>query len=280
MEGGSSPPDGEEVEPMKRFPILVASLAVLTTAPLLRADVWDEGPDADNTCGATSDNDLIHGVSQVHDLGALTGPSIDQDFYTLASRPYSSYEVVLDGLTGDLNNGGNPDFEFERLDTSCAPVQTFVAAGGWGFSRAIRWQSGGTGALGLIRVGDAACGTTCTAADQYHLRFYDTTYAVPRFNNSATQTTILIVQNPTHYAVDATAWFFDNAGVLLGSASLTLPPHATNVLNTSTIAPVAGQAGSIMISNNARYGDLAGKAVALEPGTGFTFDTAMTPRAN
>lgn len=265
---------------MKRFPILMASLALALAASALRADVWDEGGDADNTCGSTPDNDLIHGVSQVHDLGARPGPAVDEDFYTFASRPYSSYEVVVDGTTGDLNNGGNPDFNFERWNASCVSVQSFVSAGGFGFSRAIRWQTGDTGFFGAVRVGNAACGTSCTADDQYHLRFYDTTYAVPRFNNSATQTTILIVQNPTHDPVDATAWFFDAAGLPLGNAAFTLAPHATNVINTSSIPGVAGQAGSIMVSNNARYGDLAGKAVAVEPATGFTFDTAMTPRAN
>jgi hypothetical protein len=33
------------------------------------------------------------------------------------------------------------------------------------------------------------------------------------------------------------------------------------------------------VSNDGRYGSLAGKAVAVEPATGFTFDTAMTPRS-
>ena len=40
----------------------------------------------------------------------------------------------------------------------------------------------------------------------------------------------------------------------------------------------AGSSGSITISNNARYGDLTGKAVSVEPATGFTFDTLMVPR--
>ena len=48
------------------------------------------------------------------------------------------------------------------------------------------------------------------------------------------------------------------------------------MLNTSTVVP--GATGSITISNDGRYGDLVGKAVAIEPATGFTFDTAMSPR--
>jgi hypothetical protein len=52
------------------------------------------------------------------------------------------------------------------------------------------------------------------------------------------------------------------------------------VLNTATLGFAAGQSGSITVANTARYGDLAGKAVALEPATGFTFDTLMVPRPN
>ncbi len=263
---------------MRALSILAGGLSVFLAASVVQADVWDEGGDADNTCGSTPDNDLIHGVSQVHDLGALPGPAIDQDFYTFGSRAYSSYEVVVDGTTGDLNNGGNPDFSFERVDGSCTFVQGFVDAGGFGFSRSIRWQTGGTTFFGAIRVGSGACGTSCTAADQYHLRFYDTTYSIPRFNNSATQLTVLIVQNPTHYPADVTAWFFNGAGSLLASQAFTLAPRSTNVINTSGVPALNGQSGSIVVSNTARYGDLAGKAVAVEPATGFTFDTAMVAR--
>ena len=50
----------------------------------------------------------------------------------------------------------------------------------------------------------------------------------------------------------------------------------TFVLNTSTV--VSGIGGTVTFSNDAPFGALAGKAVAVEPGTGFTFDTAMIPR--
>jgi hypothetical protein len=41
---------------------------------------------------------------------------------------------------------------------------------------------------------------------------------------------------------------------------------------------VAGHAGTITVSHDGRYGDLAGKTVALEPSTGFSFDSPMEPR--
>ena len=45
---------------------------------------------------------------------------------------------------------------------------------------------------------------------------------------------------------------------------------------TSTIVP--GVAGSITITQNGRFGDLQGKSVALEPATGFSFDTPLEYR--
>src|SRR4029450_11524436 len=41
------------------------------------------------------------------------------------------------------------------------------------------------------------------------------------------------------------------------------------------VPALAGQGGSVTIAHNARYGDLSGKTVALEPATGFSFDSPM-----
>jgi hypothetical protein len=49
-------------------------------------------------------------------------------------------------------------------------------------------------------------------------------------------------------------------------------------VNTSTIVGVAGQGGTLTVSHDGRYGDLAGKTVALEPSSGFSFDSPMTAR--
>lgn len=48
------------------------------------------------------------------------------------------------------------------------------------------------------------------------------------------------------------------------------------MLNTSTIVP--GSSGSITLGNTGAYGQLAGKAVAVEAVTGFTLDTALRLR--
>jgi hypothetical protein len=44
-------------------------------------------------------------------------------------------------------------------------------------------------------------------------------------------------------------------------------------LNTATVAGVAGQGGTMTIAHDGGYGGLVVKAVALEPSTGFSFDS-------
>jgi hypothetical protein len=41
---------------------------------------------------------------------------------------------------------------------------------------------------------------------------------------------------------------------------------------------VPGRAGGPTVTHDAAYGGLVAKAVGLEPGFGFTFDTPMLPR--
>jgi len=41
---------------------------------------------------------------------------------------------------------------------------------------------------------------------------------------------------------------------------------------------VAGQSGSATVTHDGGYGDLVGKSVALEPATGFAFDTTLVLR--
>jgi hypothetical protein len=49
------------------------------------------------------------------------------------------------------------------------------------------------------------------------------------------------------------------------------------VFDTSSIPTLAGESGSARVAHFGGVGALAGKAVALEPSTGFTFDTALAP---
>ena len=65
---------------------------------------------------------------------------------------------------------------------------------------------------------------------------------------------------------------------MLAYATITLAPRTTSVMNLASIAPLQGQGGSLTVSHDAPYGMLTGKAVALEPATGFSFDSPLVPR--
>jgi hypothetical protein len=64
----------------------------------------------------------------------------------------------------------------------------------------------------------------------------------------------------------------------LAAEPFDLSPRSTLVLNTQTVPGAAGLAGTLTVANDGRYGDLTGKTVALEPSTGFSFDSPMVPR--
>ena len=129
-----------------------------------------------------------------------------------------------------------------------------------------------------IRVQSRGCITDCDAADTFRVRLFETTLHGARFNNSATQVTVLLVQDASEESLSGHLDFWSAAGVLLHSEPLALGPRQTLVLNTSTVGALQGQAGSMTISHDGRYGALVGKAVAVEPATGFTFDTPLEAR--
>jgi hypothetical protein len=61
-----------------------------------------------------------------------------------------------EGRGGEMERAGPA-----RRRGTAAPV-------GVGFSKSLRFESA-SAAFGVLRVGSAACGTVCTAADQYHM---------------------------------------------------------------------------------------------------------------
>lgn len=264
---------------MKRVLVLVCAL---TLGMRLRAgaDAWDiASPGGDNSRTSTQ-NELAHGAVQVHDLAVLPGPIADEDWYRVMVGRASSYEVVLDGFSGELSLATTVDL----VDGGGAVIATATSVG-IGVAKLLAFESTSTvtSISQYLRVYGAECGTACDANDQYTLRFRETTYAIPRFNNSATQTTVLILQAPHPVAVPSVSghiYFWSGAGAPtpLATQTFTLGSQASIVLDTSAIPGLAGQAGSITISHDGPYGVLAGKAVAVEPATGFTFDTAMQAR--
>jgi hypothetical protein len=138
----------------------------------------------------------------------------------------------------------------------------------------MRWVSTGDEDV-FVRT---ASNTAIPGGSRYEVQLLETTYAVPRFNNSATQQTVLLVQNTRLEQVTGQVHFFNGGGSLLHSQPFQLEGRGLLVLNTAGISPVAGQSGSLLVAHDGGYGALSGKAVALEPATGFTFDTLFVPK--
>jgi len=245
---------------------------VLGAAGTAPADVWDVQTDNDNT--TATENELVHGSDQLHDLGALPGPAPDQDWFRLSQKSYSSYEAVADATSGDIGATLNLD----RIASDGTTVLQPSVAIGVGYSRSLRWANTTATAVNdeYVRVTSGSCTTNCGSDDVYRIHFSETTYAVPRFNNSGTQITVLLLQNPASYTINGNVYLWDAAGTLIAPSPFSLTARQLMVLNTATVAPGAG--GTLTIAHDGRYGDLAGKTVALEPATGFSFDSPMVPR--
>jgi hypothetical protein len=126
-----------------------------------------------------------------------------------------------------------------------------------------------------LRVRQPACGAACGADDTYRLRLHETTLAASRINNAGGQISVLILQNLTQQLVTARLYVWSTSGVLVYATTLAVPAQGALTVPTSGIPGLAGQTGSITITHDAPYGGLVGKAVALEPTTGFSFDTPL-----
>jgi len=254
-------------------------LALCSVASVAKADVWDTGTPNDNS--PATQNELVHGSNQVHDLAAAALVA-DVDIYKLGQPPYSSWEVVVDGTAANLGFG----VSLTRMaDGSLMPLQTAVGVSSLGFSRSLRWQNTTAAAVTneYVRTVPSGCSSNCTANEVYRIRAYETTLSVPRFNNYG-QVTVLVVQNTAAYAITGTVYFWNASGTLLTTAPLAVSP-ASNIpakqlmiLGLPAIPALVDQSGSITISHDGRVGDLTGKGVTMEVATGYSFDTLMVGR--
>ena len=128
-----------------------------------------------------------------------------------------------------------------------------------------------------MRVRSRGCSTDCGPDDQYRLRAYDATGTFARFNTTGDQQAVVLVQNPSGSGtVNGTLWFWGAGGTLLGSHPFVLPARRSLVLNVATLLP--GTAGTMTLTHDGGYGALVGKAVAIEPATGFSYDTPLLYR--
>jgi hypothetical protein len=230
-------------------------------------DEWDRFG-GDNACAATN-AELAHGAGQTHDLEG-TAPAFDVDWARIQQRAYRSYEVRLHSST--LKFAQTASLQLSGCPTGV--LQTAVPYEGSAYDAAgLRWLS--TGDLDVFT--RTTAGSTQTARSRYEIQLLETTYSVPRFNNSATQQTILLLQNTRAEAVAGQVHFFDASGALRHSQPFGIAARGLLVLNTAGLPPVAGQSGSLLVAHDGGYGALAGKAVSLEPATGFAFDTLLAP---
>jgi hypothetical protein len=255
--------------------LFVALAAALYAAPA-SADVWDLQGDNDDSPG--TDNELVHGTNQQHDLGVRPGPVADQDWYLMPQKRQASYEVIVDGVSGDLGFSG---FALERVQvagTTTTALETGQAAvtGSSGYTRALRWANTTSTTVTdqFVRVSGGFCGTSCSSNDVYAIHVRETTVNIARFNASGSQATILLTQNASERPINATFFYWSSTGTLLQTGSLVaFPSKQLNVFNVATFPALAGQSGHITVAHDGGYGGLVIKTVALEPATGFSFDT-------
>lgn len=257
----------------------LGAMVALSLACAVRAsahDPWEAGAGDDTPASA---NLLRHGVvQQAHDLEGAP-PTPDRDHMTFVGKARHSYEARVSGLLWDAGCSTAPCPLFDRVDAAGTTVLTAGAAsnddlptGATTRGRTVRWISGG-GVEYLRALGDQV---VALQAHTYDVVLFDTTLFLPRWNNTGSQQTILLLQNTTSQTTRGFVYFYDAAGALLTNVEINVPEHAVRVLQTATIPELAGRSGSAQIAQLGGYEALAGKAVSLEPATGFTFDTAIT----
>ncbi len=89
---------------------------------------------------------------------------------------------------------------------------------------------------------------------------------------------MLLIHNAVSYTINGRAYFWNTAGALLHVQPFSLPARGLLSFNTAAVTALQNKGGTITVSHDGRYGDLVGKAIALEPATGFSFDTLMVQR--
>ena len=57
---------------------------------------------------------------------------------------------------------------------------------------------------------------------------WETTGSISRFNNTGSQSTVLMLQNPTNYMIAGTVYFWDPAGTQVATQRFLLPPKAVS----------------------------------------------------
>lgn len=256
-------------EPDETFELRLAATsdATVPSVPALGLIEDDDGIDS------ARPTELSHGLRLRAALRPPAGRVTDRDLYVLVQQPWASYEVVADETSGDAI-----PLEVRRLAADGTTVLQSATAVGTGGSVSLRWQNAGAATVTdqHLRVESAACGTACGDDDTYRLRFYETTLSSTRFNNAGGQVTVVLLQNTTDATVNGRLILWAPEGLFSSPNVFAIPAHGLLVVNTATIW--TDGSGSLTVTHDGPYGSLVGKAVALEPATGFSFDTPLTCR--
>ena len=111
--------------------------------------------------------ELGHGVELRQDLATAPGPVADVDLFRIAQSARASYEVVVDGASGDVS-----PVLLDLVGSDGTTVLQTAQAIGLGPGRSLRWRNllPGTVANQTIRVRSGGCTTGCGADDVYRIR--------------------------------------------------------------------------------------------------------------
>jgi ELWxxDGT repeat protein len=208
---------------------------------------------------------LGHGGRQEGDLST---PAIVR----IAPDHYASYEAVLDAT------GGAPAYRLQRLASQVTPPAFFVDEA-QGRSPSLRWWTGAVAPIptGFLRV-VTMDGAPGTPQQVYRLRLYETTLRGPRFQNSGSNRTSLVLQNASDEPVTGEVAFRDEEGLVRQVLPLSLPARGTFVAALWEIPAIQGLGGSLTIAHDAPYGSLSGKTVTVDLETGLCFDHLLAAR--
>jgi choice-of-anchor B domain-containing protein len=245
--------------------LLAPAGATIANGHALGTIIDDDGPPG---------QELIHGSVEKHSLAALPGGVANPTLFRVWQSAKASYEVMVDGMSGDVS-----PVLLERLAADQSTVLQSGVLSGAGGSVALRWENRGPDVVDQwIRVRSTGCASNCGVDATYRVRAYETTESLARFASSASQTTVLMLQNRGAAALSGHIDFWAPTGAPLGTQAFSLQPQASLTLDVASVSGMAGQSGSATVSHDGAYDDLAGKLVAVEPSTGFSFDTPLLPR--
>jgi hypothetical protein len=266
-----------------RFAAALAAAALSSAGTLARAtDPWEGGIRPDDT--VLTRNTLSPGLVQHHDLQQNPVSTNDVDWMRVPTLSGHSYEARVSGTSVGFDWGDCASCaQFERVSATGAILteDTGVVTDGAGpgsvwhaNDRSVRWIAETDNTADLVRVrGDESFVETTHSV--YTIRYWDTTYTVPRWNTSNGQATVLVITSTVPKPQQARVQFHGSSGSLLATQNLVLQENVPYVLNLGTIPALAEQSGFAIVAHTSGYGGLTGKAVSLEPATGFTFDTPI-----